>query len=1527
MAIILNFNLPQVATSILQIISLYDPEPPLQFITDVNLTTAIKQPNDPTFSRDTTVPSAGFSHSSDFGNNSIPGIGLSYQNNLPLPANSYLIAKPSDVYNTLTINDDYSVLQINAAIANLEPGFNRIRVDYQWYDNVNILHQDAVYFDVPFYEGWDVTSRELNNVVSYITGRTYNGSVNSSDSYNSSPGILQSQVKSLDAEASFITRSALWKGTTVSGQMLTQPAKVSVFSNSSPHSLPDLLELKDSIEPKLPRKLNKVVILNDYSELLDKGLPIDNNQTGTIQSPFSGFDVTNIQQYNYSGKYVMVDPTTGNYNACIYQGIADGHKLNLLAMQNTDGTITFIWFDSNFFSNFGGNDYWIYCYLFNFLNAPSNAQMDVSLPSISSYPYMAFDVTVRSNGTYTNTSEVIGSGNAQDVQMQTQGGQSAPLKNPSLFDTVTAGGCLCNRVLFTPVNYTPGTTVFNLYGEQHYDAVARHGFAGVKNSSYFYDIPAPGFNLLTLYSPNQIIPSIASVNNGGAICPGQTITVIGENFYSGVTNIYINNTSVPSTIVSENELTFVYNNYGTYNLTIQNNGVPTVASQSITIYSSPVITSVNGNAVNNTGYISVYANSTITVLGTFGSTGSIQYITSNGILYTLDSIQSSISWTNNFITFSTQGFINNSSGSYTVRLVGQCGFAQFNITIIPLVLTINPNPTQLSVGSTTTFSAYLNGSLVNATWSKNSGTYTIDGTTYQTYGNIDSSTGLYTAPPYDVNNVIITASYVYNNQNYTATTTFNVVGSFKSFQIVPNNLPIGIPSSGNTTRINLFALLADYLNQYPVEGTLNLDGSGDVTFSSGTSFSLVSPVTGVSISGNQLSITSSAINGSTINVQATYSWNPNPSLFTKSLTAFASFTLLSGSGDTLVINPSLTSINTQTISPSSTYIANMGLNYPFYAYFQSGLLGLYGDNVSTSVNDSNSGTTTWNLMAYINGNGWTNIGNGNSTYGILSAGSNDYIYTPPNAIPPGQNLVYTDNTYTIPNISQSTSVVAISAIYNYTEFSSANHKQAVQYIYVQIDKNAALSISPNNAFLTIPSSQQFSATLLAPNYQGVNIDGLNVTNSSTWSVSGAINGNISGSYTDGSIDNNGFYITPFQLPPSNNGIVVLSNGASGVNVPIGASYYLNGITYTSNVSAVVSNYIANTMSIYANTQINIYLGDGRFGYIPANSFCAAQANNYVYVQFKEKIDAQTNIPDKTYLPIQQLTMFNKSATDSDIGNVIYDNNGVLQSDGTILTTRTIILGIVDNTDGYFHSMWDIANPYINSPSSYYLPYHFSGIENISTKSFDNQLDTINNHSNILLIGNCLYNKENNEFEIIDSIKVIGLKNDSYGIVGIVPKQKIKIESNQYLFINNDYELEVKEFKDIIENKESDSIFVGNVLDTFYTSWSLIKGLDSDISGVKSNKDINYVKVGPLLVQWGQTDVIEVPAEESIITNKIEFPEEYIKSCVVMTDIIDVDESYPNCNVNEFSTTDFDVNIININNKNIQTKISWVAIGI
>jgi len=595
----------------------------------------------------------------------------------------------------------------------------------------------------------------------------------------------------------------------------------------------------------------------------------------------------------------------------------------------------------------------------------------------------------------------------------------------------------------------------------------------------------------------------------------------------------------------------------------------------------------------------------------------------------------------------------------------------------------------------------------------------------------------------------------------------------------------------------------------------------------------------------------------------------------------AQIVLITACGESTNSNFSIAETDTVVISPTVQTVPET-TTFQFTATLYLGTIN--DGDITTNSN------TTWSVNGTVGGN---------ATYGTITQSG---LYTAPPVQPP--------NTVTV--------TVAYLDLYENAVLSDS--------ATVTLTDQPIVTLSPANVNLSSGQTQQYQVLLTIG---GVQTD---VTSSSTFFV----NGNAGGELVDGTINASGLYSAPNNL-------------TEAVSEPIQARYVYESNTLIANAVAIVAQTPTAFASLTVISQINVFLGDGRFGYVPTGTQMIAYPNQYVYVQFQEQWDNQFHLPVATYVPVQQLTMNAKNALDSDIGNVIYNlADAAIQPDGTTLTLRTVVLGIIDPSDGRWHSMWDIANPvpgvsemsghdvepsklFGSDVKAFKDSHKFQGslVDYINDMSggAQSQLDFLVKRTNILLAGNCSYEEGTNKFKVLDNLYILGISGEnSYGILGVIPKQEITVVPNQYVYIDSNNKLQVGNFSDVfLEAQDPKTIFVGACLDRFYTHWPLLKLIDVDTSHVEDLGKNSYMRVGPLLVQWGSTESYKV-SKKSATSNTIEFPVAFEKSCIVLTESKNSSGGFPVTQSEAIDKTSFEVKLINTGSTNVSSQVSWIALG-
>lgn len=729
------------------------------------------------------------------------------------------------------------------------------------------------------------------------------------------------------------------------------------------------------------------------------------------------------------------------------------------------------------------------------------------------------------------------------------------------------------------------------------------------------------------------------------------------------------------------------------------------------------------------------------------------------------------------------------------------------------------------------------------------------------------------------NSACVGSSITVNGTNFTSSTTFRFGGtaatnfSINSGSSATVTIPAGI-ASGSQPLVVTNAGGSSAPFTFTVVGSPNLNSVSPTQSVAGVNITLI---------GNNFGLNPTVYFGST---QATIVSSSNTQIVAVTPTGLPTGnTQISvhgdcGSSPTLlftVLPPDKVILNPEVLTLSA------GTNYQFHATWYQG-------NTGTAINSPATGVT-WQ----VNG-----VSGGEAIHGTITQGG---LYHAPASQPSSQiivTIVYYD---TVENVYLSDSCV------------------------VSLTGSAQLTITPANPLMVGGQVQQFTVEFVEG---GTATD---VTGSSIYSVNGTTGGDV----IDGFITTSGSYTAP-------------GNFTSSTTENIVASYVYQGTTYTALAIATIQPTPATYSNITVKSQINIFLGDGRFGYIPTGTQIIAYPNQYIFVQFQEQLDNQNFLPVSTYLPSQQLSILVKNALDSDIGSTIYNSGDVaLNADGTTNTLRTVVLGIIDPSDGMFHSMWDIANQipsgsdnqYHSLPDSVLFgeeakafkgPHTFKGslVDYVNDLSggAQTQIDALNARSNIILAGNCSYDVNTSMFKILDTLNILGISNDkTYGILGLIPKQEVKLSENQYIYIDNNKTLQVGNFSEIfLGSRDSNTIVVGAVLDKFYTTWPLLKTLEVDTTNVNDFGQNSYMRVGELLIQWGLSEQYLVN-KKSAITNKISFPVQYEKSCVVLTEAQNSTGGFPQTQSENITVKDFDAKLINLGTMEVTSNISWVSIGI
>jgi len=197
MATVIPISLPELATQILRVISLYPMIPAFQNTFDyANYPVFIMPEN---LTRDTSITSFGFPHSVDS-----PFAIVDPPNVFSLPANSYAYVLPSFLSGQAPnpITDSYTVLLIDVDIAPIEPGLSRLRVDYLDQNN----NPQVTYLDMLQFPKWNMHPRELEEIVEFT---------------EESIDFLQKEIDIQEKDVLQVLNRMQLKGLSVTGQLVT----------------------------------------------------------------------------------------------------------------------------------------------------------------------------------------------------------------------------------------------------------------------------------------------------------------------------------------------------------------------------------------------------------------------------------------------------------------------------------------------------------------------------------------------------------------------------------------------------------------------------------------------------------------------------------------------------------------------------------------------------------------------------------------------------------------------------------------------------------------------------------------------------------------------------------------------------------------------------------------------------------------------------------------------------------------------------------------------------------------------------------------------------------------------------------------------------------------------------------------------------------------------------------------------------------------------------------------------------------
>ena len=302
-------------SNIVRVISLYPPVPAWQNSIEPTIPNFVQAQN---FTRDTSLVSFGFPHSLNIDPDVVQPTDPVY----PIPPNAYTIVKPSQAFGSLALNQDgaYSVLLIDTTVCPVEPGFSRIRIDY-----VDLsFNTRAEYYDMPFYETWDVHPTEIQQIVDFAEG------IN---------GFIQAQANAIQGGVFNSLQRELMKGLSVSGTLCASQSNAT-FNPINPKRLDYISFSKEMKEVFITAKLAQSdVIAADTKEIDPKTVVLGHYQLLTYPASgiFGGdtFSViidqsTVVGDQIYLGNIPLLTTLNGNtLTAILPRSVAFGFQTTL----------------------------------------------------------------------------------------------------------------------------------------------------------------------------------------------------------------------------------------------------------------------------------------------------------------------------------------------------------------------------------------------------------------------------------------------------------------------------------------------------------------------------------------------------------------------------------------------------------------------------------------------------------------------------------------------------------------------------------------------------------------------------------------------------------------------------------------------------------------------------------------------------------------------------------------------------------------------------------------------------------------------------------------------------------------------------------------------------------------------------------------------------------------------------------------------------------------------------------------------
>jgi hypothetical protein len=1539
MATVVPLNLSQIASKINRVISLYPPVPVFQPYFNSN--GAPTFPTSSEYTRDESIISFGFPHSIDgpiVGAVDGPGV-------FSLPPNAYAIVPPSFLSgNPPSINDTYTVLLIDTDATPIEPGISALRVDYLNSNGIAVVD----YLDMKFYPKWDLHPRELEEIASYeknaveflqaeiqqinnrlfdplnrmlIKGLSASGTVAATQATTGLQPSLQAhsmtfipmseeldvkfvEYKKVEAQA---FDELLSKDAITGYDIVSYPTYVTagqtfsvVVSGGTPTATEDIYISGyplgatvngQTLTATLPKTFNYSYSFNFY--VGNKGF-IKTSQylLNVIGNPYITVLTTPI-----SNNYAVIGDTVtvGGANFGLETGtITFSNGASALITNWSQNYVTFI-VPTGVISGYsilttaiGQTTY----FTLNIARTDETDTFEITPVStiIQATETQQFTALFNSNPvTGVNWSIIdslgnVGQGTLAHGTVDSNGLYTAPASANDVFNIAIAADYVSpNGIAFAKTSVTvipppgnltivPNTVTVNPFQTQVFE-VYNSGTI-VYNVQYYVNGIAGGNTTVGTVDLHGLYQAPTGIPNNQSVNVEAIYSSDGVNFDSAIAQVRIVPNTSATGVVSHNvdllsKAVETVNpawrtaafSAGTGKLSLtQPSGAPE-SMNSLSYTNDYVAAAVGGDVYWAEAYDTKAAKRCIVVVLTSEWTGGGDTAPNAYGFYFVFSSSSNIVGTQkqagvlivnqgtHFSATPTQltsapVFPSGSDvGYYATTNQNNSGYYfAYNPAVIEvynntdLIQTVIPEPnffSSLPPWMPTSDIVYDNVTIKGDTTNNNSNSSTSYNTMRFVFYPLDS-----------LNNISLQIEGA--TVNYSGFAGNSITGTIGSLALVPATpAPTPTPSPSPTPSPTPAPVVAPKTPS-PTISSVTQACPGQAVTVSGTNFPsdsrvrLVSNGTVFTNNGNPVNV--DGVNY-TLSVIIPISISKSPASYAIQLYSLSNSSLVSNTNINLVIPSTCLPPPKLTVTPLSSTV-NIGSSLQLTATLTEPL--------------GNQSDVTNSALWYIQ-----NIYGGNSIYGLID--NTGYYESPDNV--PSINPVLAQATYTY----QSTPLTAAASI------NIVNNAARITPVYQSPTVHQGsymLRVSPESITIDVPSNgQQFVAELYIDDVL------IGPVQASSWSIDDT---------SFGTIDSSGFYNPPpFYPPPYSNDFKVVANYTALPPAPDSPLPLQGYAVVTLEQVQPQSGPCLVTMA----TQINIFFGDGRHGYIPAGTEVAMTPGQYLLATYNQTLG--TNFTPVNVGGSQSVPLTTAAVQANYLTTSIYNEgqNELVQTAGSFgpgaiigdpndlySMPYTIVLGVCDPVNGLFKSMWDFIkvvyapNVYIapqpdtstlahELPSSFsdFIGQKFLGAKKVELSSNIKRIQT-------MWTGSLEYNGKQIKIKSPLNLIKCNTETNKYEIAFTSKTKSVKVQPNSILYYNGS-EIVSKPLNDVIDSN-SNTFVLGVILDKFYSAWSFLTVVNLSVDYNIDKPNHSYIKINDVFIQWGRienkkgTINLEIPFKKS-----------------------------------------------------------------